>query len=286
MARTEPFEAHPERYDAWFERHDAACVSELLALRPFVPLAGRGPEIGVGSGRFAAPLGVQVGIDPSPTLLERACAGYRGARGRRRTPALCRGQLRSRADRHDAALRRCARADAGAGAARAQAGRRAGAWVHRPRERPGPPPRKPARGQRVLPRRGLSLRARGRAAAARSRLFGVLVGADAVRVAAGQRRHRTGAPGAGAVRFRRRPRRQRQGPRAERGGPGWRVAAAAYSLARRCLALQTRAHGFAVARRKADAAGGAAKLPASGECPARGAAEGAGRGPERAGKED
>lgn len=74
MARIEPFEAHAERYEAWFERHDAAYISELLALRPFVPLNGRGLEIGVGSGRFAAPLGVQVGIDPSRTMLDRARA--------------------------------------------------------------------------------------------------------------------------------------------------------------------------------------------------------------------
>ncbi len=74
MARIEPCEAHAERYEAWFERHDAAYISELLALRPFVPLTGRGLEIGVGSGRFAAPLGVQVGIDPSPAMLDRARA--------------------------------------------------------------------------------------------------------------------------------------------------------------------------------------------------------------------
>lgn len=72
MPRIEPFEAHTERYEAWFEHHDAAYISELLALRPFVPLDGRGLEIGVGSGRFAAPLGVQVGIDPSKAMLRLA----------------------------------------------------------------------------------------------------------------------------------------------------------------------------------------------------------------------
>jgi SAM-dependent methyltransferase len=35
---------------------------------------GRGLEIGVGSGRFAAPLGVQVGVDPSPAMLAHAAA--------------------------------------------------------------------------------------------------------------------------------------------------------------------------------------------------------------------
>ena len=69
-----PFEIHHERYDAWFEKHEAAYISELLALRPFVPWQGRGLEIGVGSGRFAAPLGVQVGLDPSPAMLAHAAA--------------------------------------------------------------------------------------------------------------------------------------------------------------------------------------------------------------------
>lgn len=74
MPRVAPFEAHHERYEAWFEKHETAYISELLALRPFVPWEGRGIEIGVGSGRFAAPLGVQVGLDPSPAMLAHAAA--------------------------------------------------------------------------------------------------------------------------------------------------------------------------------------------------------------------
>lgn len=76
MPRTAPFEAHHQRYEAWFGKHAAAYLSELLALRPFVPWQGRGLEIGVGSGRFAAPLGVRVGLDPSAAML-----GYAAARG-------------------------------------------------------------------------------------------------------------------------------------------------------------------------------------------------------------
>lgn len=72
MPRIAPFEAHHQRYEAWFEKHEAAYISELLALRPFVPWLGRGIEIGVGSGLFAAPLGVGVGVDPSPAMLVRA----------------------------------------------------------------------------------------------------------------------------------------------------------------------------------------------------------------------
>ena len=74
MPRVAPFDAHHERYEAWFDEHQPAYISELLALRPFVPWEGRGLEIGVGSGRFAAPLGVQVGLDPSPAMLAHAAA--------------------------------------------------------------------------------------------------------------------------------------------------------------------------------------------------------------------
>jgi len=72
MANTASFEAHHQRYDAWFDKHRAAYISELLALRPFVPWEGRGLEIGVGSGRFAAPLGIGTGVDPSPAMLDHA----------------------------------------------------------------------------------------------------------------------------------------------------------------------------------------------------------------------
>jgi SAM-dependent methyltransferase len=72
VPHAEPFERHAGEYDDWFDRHTAAYVSELLALRPFVPLSGRGLEVGVGSGRFAAPLGIAVGLDPSHAMLERA----------------------------------------------------------------------------------------------------------------------------------------------------------------------------------------------------------------------
>jgi len=74
VPRVAPFEAHHRRYEAWFEKNEAAYISELLALRPFLPWVGRGIEIGVGSGRFAAPLGVQVGVDPSAAMLAHAAA--------------------------------------------------------------------------------------------------------------------------------------------------------------------------------------------------------------------
>ena len=74
MPRIGAFEAHAPRYEAWFARNEAAYLSELFAVRAFLPWSGWGLEIGVGSGRFAAPLGVQVGVDPSPAMLALAAA--------------------------------------------------------------------------------------------------------------------------------------------------------------------------------------------------------------------
>lgn len=68
----EPFELHHHRYDRWFDENEVAYLSELLTVRLFVPLRGRALEIGVGSGRFAAPLGISVGLDPSPAMLAHA----------------------------------------------------------------------------------------------------------------------------------------------------------------------------------------------------------------------
>lgn len=56
-------------YDDWYETHPALYRTELRALREAVPRGGAGLEIGVGTGRFAAPLGVGFGLDPSPGML-------------------------------------------------------------------------------------------------------------------------------------------------------------------------------------------------------------------------
>lgn len=74
MPKTAPFEAHPDRYDDWFDRHEAAYRSELAALRSLLPKEGEGLEVGVGTGRFAAPLGIEYGVDPSPEMRARARA--------------------------------------------------------------------------------------------------------------------------------------------------------------------------------------------------------------------
>jgi SAM-dependent methyltransferase len=72
MTEEGPFTTHVDDYDTWFDEHSAAYVSELLAVRALLPPQGQTLEIGVGTGRFAAPLGVRVGVDPSVTALARA----------------------------------------------------------------------------------------------------------------------------------------------------------------------------------------------------------------------
>lgn len=81
LPTTQPFERHTDRYEDWFEAHEHAYQSELDAVDRLLP-SGRGLEIGVGSGRFAAPLGVEYGVDPAEAMLSRARdRGVRAVRG-------------------------------------------------------------------------------------------------------------------------------------------------------------------------------------------------------------
>lgn len=66
-----PFEKNTARYESWFSRNQGAYLSELDAVRALLPV-GRGVEIGVGTGRFAGPLGVALGIDCSREMVNVA----------------------------------------------------------------------------------------------------------------------------------------------------------------------------------------------------------------------
>ncbi len=59
-------------YDRWFDEHDDVYAAQVRILRDAVPRTGRGLELGVGSGRFAVPLGIRYGIDPSRGLGQKA----------------------------------------------------------------------------------------------------------------------------------------------------------------------------------------------------------------------
>ncbi len=79
------FEQSAARYDAWYDTPKGAATfrEEADALRPLIgDLPRPWLEVGVGSGRFAAELGVDAGIDPAhqPLLLARG-RGILVARG-------------------------------------------------------------------------------------------------------------------------------------------------------------------------------------------------------------
>jgi ubiquinone/menaquinone biosynthesis C-methylase UbiE len=69
------FEDQAEEYDRWFGDHPEVYRVQRNILWGCMrqrELSGTGIEIGVGSGRFAVPLGIPVGLDPSLSLLHRA----------------------------------------------------------------------------------------------------------------------------------------------------------------------------------------------------------------------
>ncbi|WP_424355926.1 class I SAM-dependent methyltransferase [Methanobacterium sp. MBAC-LM] len=72
MAKFEPFEKHAQKYDEWFNKNKLFYESELQAIKKLLPKNKNGIEIGVGSGRFAAPLGIKLGVDPSRKMGEIA----------------------------------------------------------------------------------------------------------------------------------------------------------------------------------------------------------------------
>jgi len=72
MAKTITFDEQAIEYDAWFENHRDYYEAELEAVRRVIPSSGIGLEIGVGTGRFAASLGIPFGVEPSPRMAAMA----------------------------------------------------------------------------------------------------------------------------------------------------------------------------------------------------------------------
>lgn len=73
MAKIEPFEKYSDDYDKWFDNHLDFYEAELEAVRQLMPPAGaEGVEVGVGSGKFAGPLGIKIGVEPSEKMASKA----------------------------------------------------------------------------------------------------------------------------------------------------------------------------------------------------------------------
>ena len=75
MTHTEIFDRHVEEYEKWYEDYPKVYQSELTAIREQLlklPENIRGIEVGLGTGRFALPLGIKEGVEPSSEMAEKA----------------------------------------------------------------------------------------------------------------------------------------------------------------------------------------------------------------------
>jgi SAM-dependent methyltransferase len=76
------FDTHAREYDRWYDDQRAIYRQELQLIRKYGRAAGADLELGVGTGRFAAPLGIRLGLDPSLPMLRMARArGVEAIRG-------------------------------------------------------------------------------------------------------------------------------------------------------------------------------------------------------------
>lgn len=74
------FDREAAAYDRWYDEHRAVYLSELRAVRAALPRRAAGVEIGAGTGRFSAALGIKTAVEPSAAMA--ALARARGVKVR------------------------------------------------------------------------------------------------------------------------------------------------------------------------------------------------------------
>ena len=77
------FDQFAREYDHWFDENSFAYLSEVKAIRMYIPESGTGVEIGSGTGRFSIPFGIKIGIEPAESM-----AGIAKLRGIQMTRAI------------------------------------------------------------------------------------------------------------------------------------------------------------------------------------------------------
>ena len=65
------FDIYYRDYEEWFEKYPEIYKAEIETMKALLP-RGKGLEVGVGSGRFAEPLGIKYGIEPSKNMAQIA----------------------------------------------------------------------------------------------------------------------------------------------------------------------------------------------------------------------
>lgn len=72
MPKEKPFHENSIDYDNWFRENQNIYTSELNAIKSFIQPKLYGVEVGVGTGRFALPLDIQTGVEPSDNMAKIA----------------------------------------------------------------------------------------------------------------------------------------------------------------------------------------------------------------------
>ena len=75
MVPSKAFSNYVSDYEKWYEEHPEVYESEIVALKEHfrqLPENIRGIEVGLGTGRFAQPLGIKEGIEPSVEMAQIA----------------------------------------------------------------------------------------------------------------------------------------------------------------------------------------------------------------------
>jgi SAM-dependent methyltransferase len=75
MLQTEIFDKNVEAYEKWYEEYPEVYQSEITAIKEQLqklPESIRGIEVGLGTGRFALPLGIKEGVEPSEAMAKKA----------------------------------------------------------------------------------------------------------------------------------------------------------------------------------------------------------------------
>ena len=70
MAKIESFEKFFNYYEEWFDKHPKVYEAEIKAIKKLLKPFEDGIEIGIGSGRFALPFGINLGVEPSHKMAE------------------------------------------------------------------------------------------------------------------------------------------------------------------------------------------------------------------------
>ena len=64
----EPSDWDAQKYDRWYDKYEAVYLSEVHAVQRVMPIINHAVEIGVGTGRIASKIGINLGIEPSATM--------------------------------------------------------------------------------------------------------------------------------------------------------------------------------------------------------------------------